>query len=264
MSAAVAYLERDFRVAWSYRTSFFMQYLALPFGLLGTRFLANLVGPRDALSQYGGDYFAFALLGTAVQALLYPSVTVFRGAVREAQALGTFEAILMTRTPASVAVVSSGLYSMLQVLLQPMVIIPLVGFVLGAPLAWARAPIAVLVLALILVGFAGIGLCSAAFTIAFKQTEPFTVVLLPLAALLGGVLYPVEMLPAALQPLSEFIPVRHGVEALRGVFIEGARVEHLGWHLSMLGVFALSFPLGLVAVERAIQWARDRGTIGQY
>ena len=28
MSAAVAYLERDFRVAWSYRTSFFMQHAA--------------------------------------------------------------------------------------------------------------------------------------------------------------------------------------------------------------------------------------------
>jgi ABC-2 type transport system permease protein len=264
VSAAAAYLRRDFRVAWSYRTNFVLGYLGLPFGLIGTRFLADLVGPREALVPYGGDYFSFALLGTALQALMYPCLGIFRGAVREAQVLGTFEAILMTRTSPSTAVLASGLYQLIHASLQPLVIIPLVGFALGAQLAWVNALPAIAVLGLALLGFAGIGLCSAAFVIAFKQSEPFTVALLAASGLLSGVLYPVELLPDGLRLASQALPMTHALHVLRGVFIEGASVGNFGWHLAATAGCALLFPVGLLAVSRSVELARRRGTLGQY
>lgn len=264
MNALRAYLERDFRVAWSYRSSFFMQYLAMPFSLVGTRFLADLVGPREALAQYGGDYFAFALVGAALQVAMYPCVTVFRGAVREAQVMGTFEAILMTRTRAELAVLYSGVYQLLQASLQPVVIIPLVGLALGAQFAWSQAPAALGVLALVLVGFSGIGLCSAAFTIAFKQSEPFTVGMLSVSTLLSGILFPIDLLPEVLQWVALLLPLTHAAEALRGAFLLGADVTNMGWHLAAVGAFALLLPIGLIAVAASIEVARRRGALAQY
>lgn len=264
MNAARAYLERDFRVAWTYRSSFFIQYLLMPFNLIGTRFLADLVGPREALVQYGGDYFAFALIGTALQIAMYPCLTVFRGAVREAQVLGTLEAILMTRTRAASAVAYSGLYQLLQVSVQPIVIIPLVGFALGAQFAWSNAPIALAILALVLVGFAGIGLCSAAFTIAFKQNEPFTVALISVSTLLSGVIFPIDLLPEPLRWVSLVLPLTHAAEAIRGTFISGSAVSHLELHIAVVAAYAALLPLGLLAVSRAFEYARERGSLGQY
>ncbi|MFN8639074.1 MAG: ABC transporter permease [Dehalococcoidia bacterium] len=264
MSTVVAYLERDLRVAWSYRSSFFLQYLGMPFALVGTRFVADLVGPREALAQYGGDYFAFALIGAALQTVLYPALTVFRGAVREAQTLGTFEAILMTRARAEVTVLASGLYALLQVAVQPLVVIPLIGFALGARFQWSHALPAVGVLALTVMAFAGLGLCSAAFTIAFKQTEPFTMAVISSTTLLSGVVFPIDLLPAPLRAASQLLPLTHAAEALRGTFIEGAHVTGFGWHLGALGVFALVLPVGLFAVSRALEWTRRNGTLAQY
>lgn len=264
IAASAAYLERDFRVAWSYRMSFFFQYASMPFALVTTRFVAELVAPQDALEQYGGDYFAFALLGVALQTLMFPVLTVFRGAVREAQVMGTFEAILMTRTRAGTAVLASGLYQSMQAAVQPLLVIPLIGFLMGAPLAWGSSPLALGVLALSLLGFVGVGLCSAAFTIAFKQNEPFTMALFTLTTLLSGVVFPVALLPGWLQPASQALPLTHAAEALRGVFIEGAHVAALAWHVGALAAFALMFPVGLFAVGRATEMARDRGTLGQY
>lgn len=264
MSAALAYLERDFRVAWSYRSSFFIQYLMMPFSLIGTRFLADLVGPRDVLAQYGGDYFAFALIGAALQIAMYPCLTVFRGAVREAQVLGTLEAILMTRSRAASTVAYSGLYQLLQVSVQPMVIIPLVGFALGAHFAWSNAPAALAVLVLALVGFAGMGLCSAAFTIAFKQSEPFTVGLVSVSTLLSGVIFPIDLLPEPLRWVSLVLPLTHAAEAMRGIFISGAAVSNLEVHIAVTAAYAAFLPLGLLAVSRALEYARERGSLGQY
>ncbi len=264
ISAAAAFLERDFRVAWSYRMSFLFQYVSMPFALVTTRFVAELVAPQDALEQYGGDYFAFALLGVALQALMYPVLTVFRGAVREAQVMGTFEAILMTRTGAGTAVLASGLYQSAQAAVQPLLVIPLLGYLMGAPLAWSSSPLAFGVIVLALFGFAGFGLCSAAFTIAFKQSEPFTLGLFTVTTMLSGVVFPVALLPGWLQPVSQALPLTHAAEALRGVFIQGAHVAALGWHVAALSSFALMFPVGLFAIGRATESARDRGTLGQY
>lgn len=264
MSAALAYLERDFRVAWSYRASFFIQYLLMPLNLIGTRFLADLVGQPDALAPYGGDYFGFALIGAALQVAMYPCITVFRGAVREAQVMGTLEAVLMTRTRPAHAVAYSGLYQLLQTSVQPLVIIPLVGFALGARFDWSNAPIALAMLVLVLIGFAGIGLCSAAFTIAFKQNEPFSMGILSVSTLLSGVIFPIDLLPEPLRLIGLALPLTHAAETIRGTFMDGASVTYLGWHIAVVAAYAALLPLGLVAVSRAFEYARQRGSLGQY
>lgn len=264
MTAAAAFIVRDFRIAWSYRFGFFFQYTSVLLALVSNRFLADVVGSSVAIEPYGGDYFAFALIGTSLPALMLPALTTFRGAVREAQVMGTFEAMLMTRPQPRTIIASAATYPLIQSLAQPVLLAPTMGIALGAGFRLENAPLVLAVVALALMASAGFGLLSAAFTIAFRQNEPFTLTMFSLSTLLAGTIYPVSVLPDWLEPVTLFLPLTHALELARGVFIEGANVENMGAHFAALAAFSALLPLGLWAVGRAIERAKRTGTLAQY
>ncbi|HZU75643.1 MAG TPA: hypothetical protein VFA70_02695, partial [Dehalococcoidia bacterium] len=176
MRIASAFLLRDLRIAWSYRFSFLVQNVSLLFSLLSLKFIAQLFGASApaALKTYGGEYFSFALLGTCVTLFSYPAVRSFAQGVRAAQTTGTFEVMLTTRARPSVIVLSAGLYPILFVCLQALAALLIGWLLLGARLQAGQLLLALAVFAMFLVSLVGLGLISAAFVVAFRQTEPLT------------------------------------------------------------------------------------------
>jgi ABC-2 type transport system permease protein len=99
MSLPGAFVKRDFRLETSYRLAFLTQLGGAFTTLLSAGFLSRIVpGNQAALQPYGGDYFTFALVGTA--ALSYFSVALgsFAGNLSMEQQQGTLEALLVTPT----------------------------------------------------------------------------------------------------------------------------------------------------------------------
>jgi len=265
VSTVTAFLRRDFLVAWSYPFSFFLEQASVLLSLITTRFVGDLVsqGTVESLVKYGGDYFSFALIGMAVQMLVFPAVMSFRGAMREAQVLGTFEAMLATRSrPISIAL-SAGAYPILTASIRVVLTMMVIGILMGAKLQ-VENPLAVIgAVILTLAIFVGLGLMSAAFTIAMRQSEPFTVGLLSVSGVVSGILYPTEVLPRGLQMLSPLTPLTHVLDLFRGLLLQNSDVSLTG---PLIGtcIFALLFPLGLFAMTRAIDHAREHGTLAQY
>lgn len=266
MSTLGAFLLRDFRVAWSYRLGFFFQNVGMVFSLLSLRFMAELFNERrpESLAAYGGDYFAFALLGVALSLLSYPAVKAFAGGVRAAQVTGTFEAELTTRAHPWLIVIGSGLYAILASLVQLVFFIALAGALFGAQYELANLGLVVIVLALTLASLTGIGLMSAAFLIVFKQGEPLTGGLMALSAMVGGVLYPVSVLPGWLRAVAPLVPLTHAAELSRGLFLAGANTGSMAGHAAALAGFSLLLPAGIVLLSYAIGRARRTGSLAQY
>lgn len=265
MNAAQAFVLRDFRVAWSYRFSFAVQNVGLIFSLFGLKFFSEMMGGSSAsLARYGGNYFAFALPGVALTTLSYPAVKVFRDGVRSAQVTGTFEAMLLTRTRPSALVLCAGIYPILGACVEMLLIVAAGGLFLGAALRPGGYLLALVVVAMTVAAFVGIGLISAAFAIAFKQGEPFTGGFVTLSLILGGVLYPVSVLPGWLRALSPLLPVTHALELLRNVLIEGAHVGALAEHLAALALFTLLLPIGLLLLDLSMNRARRTGSLSHY
>lgn len=265
MNTTTAFLRRDFLVAWSYRFSFFFEHAGILLSLLTTRFIGELLSGSTAapLSQYGGHYFSFALIGMGIQMLAYPALTTFRGAIREAQLVGTFEAMLTTRAnPLSIAL-NAGAYAVTMATIRVLVTMLILGLLLGAQLSIAQPLAVVAALILTIATFIGFGLLSASFTIATRQSEPFTMALISLSGVVSGVLYPVEVLPGPVQALAPFFPLTHILELIRGLTLDGANVDLVG---PMIGTvaFAAAFPIGLFTLNWAIEHARKRGTLAQY
>ena len=267
MTLAAAFAMRDLRVAWSYRFSFVMQFGTLVFTLLSVRFLSDLLASGEgetALGTYGGDYFAFVVVGLAINVLAIPSARTFAGAVRAAQVNGTFEAMLATRTHPVAIVLAGSSYPLVVATLQTVAIVALAALAFGAEFQLQNAGLVALVLLLAMAAFAGFGLASCAFTIAFKQREPFTGVFLAGSLLFSGVLYPTSVLPRELEILAPLLPMTHALQITRGLFLEGAEVANIELHLLALAGFALMLPVGLWLLERSLDWARRAGSLGHY
>lgn len=266
MRVLAAFFVRDLRVAWSYRLSFLTQNIALLSTLLSIKFVSNLfdTGASSALAPYGGDYFSFALLGMSISFLSYPAVKSFASAVRSAQVTGTFEAMLTTPTSPGLIVVSGGLYSVFIAVTQLVLMLVLGAVLFRMPLQLDHILLVCLVLVMTFAALAGIGLLSAAFTIAFKQTEPFSGALVAASLLVSGIIYPTSVLPRWLEVLSPFIPLTHSVELARQLMLPEASTVSLGLHFGALALFCLAFPLGLVSLRFAVDYARRAGSLAQY
>src|SRR5690606_4969795 len=137
-------------------------------------------------------------------------------------------------------------------------------FVFGVAFNLAALPLAALIVAMTLVIFVGVGLLSAAFTLAFKQAEPFSGGLLGSSMLLSGTIYPTSVLPGWLEPLAPFIPLTHSIELARQVMLEGAVQQSALAHFAALAGFCLLLPLGIFALHRSLIYARRTGALSGY
>jgi ABC-2 type transport system permease protein len=129
----------------------------------------------------------------------------------------------------------------------------------------AGTPAALAVLAVALAGYGALGLLSAAFTLRHQRGDPIAFMLDMVSVLLGGVFFPVEVLPAPLRAASRFLPATHALEALRRVLLDGAGLREVAPSLGALALFAaIAAPIAYLAFRYAIRRAKDDGSLTQY
>lgn len=266
MGKALAFLKRDIRVAVTYRVSFVESVATLFLGLVSLDFVARFInqGAPPDLNAYGGDYFAYALVGVSV-ALFAQSVTaIFPGVVRGAQVSGTLEVIVASKTGMPIFLFGSALYGLGFSLLRMIGALTLGAVFLGANLQLDQAPIVLACFALTMAAFAGLGILGAAFVFWFKQKEPLTGALMTLSLLLSGVLYPTSVLPGWLETSSLLLPLTHTTDVLRTALLQGAGFESVAASLAVLAAFALLLPASLLVFGYAVAHAKADGTVGAY
>ena len=118
---------------------------------------------------------------------------------------------------------------------------------------------------LTILAFSGIGLISAGFIIVFKQGSPITFLVTTASGLLGGVLYPVAVLPSSLEPFAYLLPITHALEAMRQILLNGATLAAVYDKALILALFTvLLLPLGLAAFGYGLKMARKEGSLIHY
>src|SRR5881628_1403670 len=104
---------------------------------------------------------------------------------------------------------------------------------------------ALLIIALTVLAFSGIGILSAAFVLYLKRGDPITYLVASGSALVGGVFYPPEDMPRWLGGWSHFLPITYALHALRRALLRGSRFADLLPDIRALVVFAaVLLPLG--------------------
>lgn len=262
-----AFLKRDYLLASSSRLAFVWQITSIFFAAPILYYLGRLIQPAASrhLAPFGGDYFAFVIVGVAFFGFLSASMGAPAQAVRHEQMIGTLDALLAT--PASPLAIATGasLWSVLVAAGQGLLYFLVGALVFGLDVGRADLLSAAVVFVLTLGVFVALGVASAAFVIVFRHPDPMMSLFAAASALLGGVFYPTSVLPPALQRLAEFIPLTHALRAFRLALLRGESVAALQREIVILLVFLMVLaPLAMLALWGAIRAAKSSGTLDAY
>lgn len=267
MHRAFAFLRRDWRLQLSYRFSFLLQFFGIFFNLLVFYFLSKLVGDSAApyLEPYGGNYFAFVLIGLAFSGYFGVGLNSFSANLREAQTTGTLEAMLMTPTRLSTVIMSSSIYDYGFVTFQVFVYLALGGLLFGVQLDKGNTPAALVVLVLTIIAMTSLGIIAASFIMVLKRGDPVTLLISSLAVLLGGVYYPVQLMPQWLQLLSRLLPITYSLDAMRRALLTNASFQEIMPDIIALAIFGIVLvPLSLLIFRFAVHRAKVDGSLAHF
>lgn len=226
--------------------------------------LGRAVSPGAVLDAWGGDWFAFVVVGLAVQEPLYAALTEGAARLREARLVGTLEAVLVTPISPTRMVVLSTVTPVLGGVARGALVLGVGAAALGVRLDPAGLPLAVVTLAVAVVASLALGLLGASFTLVFKRGDPVSSLLHVGSALLGGVLYPVDVLPESIRGLAEVIPLTHALGAVRAALLPGAAVDGTVALARLVGLTLVLVPIAWWVFRRAAARARAEGSLGFY
>lgn len=256
---------RDVRISLTYRLAFVLRFLSTLFQVAVFYFISKLVtGPQPGLDHYEGGYFAYALIGLAFMRLFNISLSGYAGMLTESQQMGTLEAQALLPVPLPLLIFGANLWPYLYAFGETLLYL-LLGLALGAPLAGANVPAALVVAVLASMAISGLGLMGAALILVFKRGNAVSWAVEAAAALLAGVYFPPQLLPQPVQKLSLLLPHTYALAGLRGALLNGDPfTKLLPSLLALLAFTLLLMPLGVIALAWALKQAQSKGNLAQY
>ena len=262
-----AALHRDIRSEVSYRFSFILQFLNIFFSVAVFYFVAQLLGDsvNPYLEPYGGDYFAFVLIGIAFGSYFGVGLSSFSQSLRSAQMTGTLEAMLSTPTRISTIILSSSQWNYLMTTLRVVIYLLIGTLFLDVDLGDANYFAAVIILVLTVITFSSLGIIAAGFIMVLKRGDPITWIFGTVSNLLGGIYYPIAVTPNWMQSLAKLIPVTYALRAMRLALLQGANFSELQGDILALGIFCVVLiPLSLMIFGFAVRLAKIDGSLTHY
>ena len=261
-----AFLRRDLREALSYKFTFVSSFFGILFSTATFFFVAKLVPPGSpSLVPFGGDYFSFVVVGVAFSSLLGMFQAGLPAVIRTAQVSGTLEAVLLTPSSMPTVLVGSSLYQFVFQSLRTVLHLALAILVFGMKVGrvdWAGV---LAVAGLTALCFLSVGILSASFILVFKMGNPFGWILGGVSGLLGGMVFPVSILPSWVRWVSSLLPVTYALGGMRRSLLAPAGFRALLPDVAALAAFnAVLLPLSLVAFKAAIRKAKRDGTLTHY
>lgn len=258
---AWGFFKRDLLTDISYKFSFAFQTLDILFAIATFYFLAQRLGDN---TPQGYASFPFILVGMAVNGYMTTSLVCFAQGIRGSQLTGTLKALLTTRTSPLALVFLSSLYPSVRSALDAGLYLA-GGILFGLSLTKVNIGAMLLLFVLSLLASGAIGVVSATFTLVWKKGDPLLWLFGSLSWLLGGVFYPVEVLPTFLQQTAQLLPITHALDGMRAALLAGAGVSELLPQIGALSFFALvGLPVSLTVFSLGVRRAKIAGTLSHY
>ena len=258
---------RDFAVARSYRAAFGIEIFQALFESGAFFFLSRFVeSPKLQRSlPPGANYFSFALVGIAFFDYLSVALSTFDASLQEARQNGTLENLLVTQTSLPVILAGSSLYPFALMSLRTAIYIAWGALLFGFPLQGANWLGALLVLGASVLAFSGLGILSASYLLIFKRGNPVNWAILGLSSVVGGMMYPISVLPKWLQYVARITPVTYSLEGMRAAILGHATMRELLPPIAALLLFAaLLLPISFSIFSWALRRTKITGTLTHF
>ncbi len=262
MYAFMAVMRRDLTIYLSYRTRLVSQTLTSVFSVTLFYYVSRLVHVSGFKSP--SDYFGFVIVGIAMVGVLYSCFSLAE-LLRQELIAGTFDRLLLSPFGAVRSVIAMSLFPMLYSFLMAAITLGLGAIAFGLQLHWSTVPLSLPVMALALLAFLPFGVLFAALTIAIKQGSVGTAWAIALLSIVGGLYFPVSLLPGWVQTTAKLQPFTAATSELRHLLVNSPVSEGATSSLVKLAAFAaVLVPISIAVLASAIRFGQRRGTIIEY
>jgi ABC-2 type transport system permease protein len=259
--AFLAVMRRDLHVFLSYRTRLVSQALTSVFSLTLFYYVSRLVHVSGFTAE---SYFGFVVVGIALVTVLYSCFSVAE-IVRQELIAGTFERLLLSPFGAVRSVVAMALFPLLYSFVMAGITLGIGAAVFGLQLHWSTVPLSVPAMCLALLAFMPFGLLFAALTVSTKQGSVGTSWVIALISIVGGLYFPISLLPEWIQTAAKLQPFTPATEVLRHLLVNSPQSTSTATAVAKLVLFAaVLMPASLFALQKAIRFGQRRGTIIEY
>ena len=260
--AALGIVRRDAILFVSYRTQVASQLLAQLFSLALFYYIARLLHAHTVGTAH--DYFAFVVVGLVIVQSLATTLGVIPSMVRQEMVAGTIERFLVSRFGVRNSVLAMLIFPTLSALVIGAVMLLFATTIFGLHLA-STAALAIPIAILGSVAFAPLTLLLVATVILIKQAAVGTQFVMAGVSIVGGLYFPIAVLPAWIRWAAYVQPFTPAADAMRHLLVGSTMQYSMASDLARLAGFAcVVLPLSLWLLHRSIVFAQRRGTIIEY
>ncbi len=253
------FMKRDMISFSTYKTNILILVLTALFGALSFAYLGSSATSQSVLQMYNMDLTTYLVIGLAFSTYLNQALTLVQKTINP----WALEEVLVSPTRLSTFIVGSSIWGFIWSTAVVVVYLLIGVFVFGISLS-INIVGTVIVLALGIGTFLGFSMIGAGILIVTKQGDPVTALITIATSLFGNVLFPPQIMPAALQAISYVIPQYY--------FFTSIRLMLTGWTIPMilpdLLVLALMcviiVPLGYGVYAWCLKTARKNGTLSWF
>jgi ABC-2 type transport system permease protein len=204
------------------------------------------------------------VIGLVIMQSLITTLGLIPGVVRQELVAGTLERFLVSRFGALSGIVSMLIFPTVSAFVTGILMLAIASAVFGLHIA-SSAPVAIPVALLGAVAFAPLTLLLVSTVVVVKQAAVGTQFVIAGISIVGGLYFPVSLLPSWVRWASDVQPFTPAADALRHLLV-GSKMQYsmlldLG---RLAGFAAVLLPVSLWTLRSAIAYAQRRGTIIEY
>lgn len=266
-SKPLAFLKRDFLINSSYKLSFLFDSVSIFLSVITFFFISKIFGSNVSqyLTNYGGDYFPFVLIGIALYEYLSMAMNTFAQAIGQEQETGTLEAILLSPTKISTVLISGSLWNFLFTSFNIFLYLLLGVLFFNFPTDKINIAATAIILFLTVTSFSALGIISASFILILKKGDPVNWLFSGISRFLGGVYFPIAILPLWVQKISYLLPITYSLHGIRMAILMGHSIKDIWLDIFALILFSIiSLPLSVLCFKFAIRRAKKAGSLVYY
>ena len=259
-----AYVKKEFLIEMSYKFAMMFSVFGIFTTIATYFFIDRLFGSQMTpdLAPFDTPYFPYVLVGNAFFAYVGLALGGFSGRIESEQSLGTLEVLFGTPTKLWVLMLAMVIWNTLYATVEVVGYFVVGGVGFGVDFSQINWLSLGSILGLVIVAFNSIGLIEAGWLLVFKRGAAAAWAFNSLWALLGGVFFPVTVLPAWLQPIAEWNPITYAIRGLQLAIYQDTPVTQLTHELSILGAFCVVLvPFGLLSWDWALRRAKIDGSL---
>ncbi len=255
-------IRRDAILFVSYRSQLVAQFLGPLFSIALFYYISHLLTAKSIHSP--GGYFGFVIVGLVIIQIVTISMGVMPVTVRQELVSGTIERFLVSAHGPVNGILGTMLFPLINALFSGLLMLALAAVVFGLPLA-GTALLAVPVALLGTLAFMPFAFILVALVLAFKQASSASQFIVAGIAIVGGLYFPIALLPGWIRWASDVQPFTPAADLLRHLLVDTPLVHPAGVELLKLVAFvAVLFPAGVMLLRASIRYGQRSGTIAEY